>query len=253
MEFLGTIAFLVFIILFVRLVIKTRKRDATLRVSSLTEDLPQNPDIQTVARPLSYVHSPVAKRNEGLVPRPSSNAEEAEVYVTRALSVLGSNYIIFTNLIIRKPGLVQTAEIDHLVISPFGIFCIETKSHVGSVYGSAAEPEWKQYLQGTGYPLRSPLFQNGNHIKALRTLLDGKLKSKIHNIVVFPNISKLKVNSPLVFTRCEDIVALIDKHRTIVYSNKEMADIVYLLARYTHDYDKLQDEHIQNVTHYMNR
>ena len=209
------------------------------------------PDHSAARSAFSYIHEPDAKKKDFPRTAVSTNADETEVYVTRSLSGLGHNYIIFTNLIIDKPGLIKTTEIDHVVISPYGIFCIETKSHGGSIYGSAASKEWQQYLQGVAYPLYSPLFQNSTHAKALSLLLAPQLKSKVHSFVVFPNANKVKVNSSSVFRDIKKLIAVIDAHQKVVYRHQELTDIAYILAKYTKQYDRLIGEHTQNVHEYL--
>ena len=201
---------------------------------------------------LSYVHEP--ESNTGLIGLShTTKGKDAEIYTSKLLSTLGHNYIIFNNLIFDKLGVIKTTEVDHLVISPYGIFCVETKSHAGSVYGGARNREWKQYLRGEAYPFYNPLFQNGNHAKALKQLLGTRLKSKIHYFVIFPKADKVRVNSALVISRGSDLIEIISSHRVPIYSNQELSEIAYLLASYTKRYQQLKTEHIENVREYVKR
>lgn len=226
---------------------KNKSTDTTTRVET-----PEKPAIPKSDPGVSYVHAPAEKRKNWLGRVFASKPEKAENYTTEVLSNLGVNYIIFTNVIFDKPGIVKTTEIDHLVISPFGIFCVETKSHSGSIYGNAGAKYWKQYLAGTGYSFYNPLFQNSNHSKALGCLLGKRQKSKIHNYVVFPYADKVRVNSGAVFMEGRELIGAIDAHQRLIYSRQELTDIAYTIARYTSVYKRMQEVHVDNVRKYMN-
>ena len=200
---------------------------------------------------LSYVHAPASKKASALESLLSSKADRTEDLVTRSLRGLGHDYIVFPNLIIAKTGYIKTTEIDHVVISPYGIFCVETKSHVGSIYGAVSKKAWTQYLHGRAYNLYNPTFQNNNHAKAITRLLLGKIKAKVHGFVVFPNAEKVKVNSGLVFNSTKELIETIAIHRSVIYSRQEMSEIAYILAKYTHQYEQLRDKHAQNVHVYL--
>jgi len=202
---------------------------------------------------LSYVHEPASKKHGLVGALFSSKSEHTEDSVTRALSELGPHYIIFTNLIVSKNGYIKTTEVDHLVISAFGIFCIETKSHSGSIYGSAINKEWNQYLGEKTFHFYNPIFQNETHVKALSHLLSHKLKAKIHNYVVFPNTEKVRVNSGLVFESTDKLIQALNKHRRMVYGQEDLTEIAHILAKYTHRYEQLRDKHARNVHAYLTR
>ena len=55
-------------------------------------------------------------------------------------------YVIFNNLTVPSNGNTSLTEIDHVVVSQYGIFCIETKSQQGTIYGAIKSTHWKQQL-----------------------------------------------------------------------------------------------------------
>ena len=251
---------LVVIAIFLWVVVIFSKRDGDKKIDKLIDEpLPavqrepvhEKPVAAAPYVGLSYVHEPISKKASLSSTQLSTRAEQAEDYVNRSLSTLGHSYIIFTNLIVDKPGYIKTTEIDHVIISPYGIFCVETKSHVGSIYGSVAKKEWKQYLKGKDYSFYNPVFQNNNHAKALSLVLGQRLKSKVHSYVVFPYADKVKVNSPYVFTYTKDIIAIIDAHQKLIYNTQELSDIAYALAKYTKEYNARRDKHAGNVHEYV--
>lgn len=80
-----------------------------------------------------------------------------------------NEYHALHNITLETAG--GTAQIDHLVVSRWGIFVIETKTLRGAVSGKPDEPWWAVNCHGRVYPLRNPLHQNQGHVKALREVL----------------------------------------------------------------------------------
>ena len=64
------------------------------------------------------------------------------VHVDKAL---GDEYILLNNCTI--PDQEQgTTQIDHILISPYGVFIIETKNYTGWIFGSARQKQWTQKI-----------------------------------------------------------------------------------------------------------
>ena len=76
-----------------------------------------------------------------------------------------------------------TTQIDHVLVSPFGIFVIETKNMKGEIYGREFERLWTQKIGRRSYTFQNPVGQNYRHIKALSRYLG--LDEKVFRSVVF--------------------------------------------------------------------
>lgn len=92
------------------------------------------------------------------------------------------------------PATNGTTQIDHLLISPFGLFVIETKNISGWIFGSKDQHKWTQSLYGKTFSFQNPLLQNYRHTKCLADYLDID-HSIIHPIVFF--ISKCTFKTPM--------------------------------------------------------
>lgn len=184
----------------------------------------------------------------------TNSAGEVEKYVTQQLLSLGENYFIFQNVILPSAyKKMLYTEIDHIIISQFGIFCIETKSHVGSIYGNKDAQDWKQYLYGDqSYDLYNPLKQSYSHTEALKNFLGSNLRSSIHYYVVFPKARVVKVNSTLVSGDIHEIIDRIARHQTVMYDINDLERILKSLAHYDSKHAELEDRHIKAVRDYMN-
>jgi len=98
---------------------------------------------------------------------PERKGARGERMVHNALtSVLNEqDYQVLTDLILPVAG--GTTQIDHLVLSRFGIFVIETKNMSGWIFGSADRAKWMQVQKSSKRQFQNPLRQNYAHVKAV--------------------------------------------------------------------------------------
>lgn len=96
-------------------------------------------------------------------------------------------YLLANVLIPLKNG--YSAEIDSILITRKGIFCIEVKNWVGRVKGTDDDTYWYQEyddpkVQNKRH--RNPVMQNQRHVVVLARKLKNKFN--IDNAVIFPNL-----------------------------------------------------------------
>lgn len=108
--------------------------------------------------------------------------------------------MIFNDVVFENNG--KKSQIDHIVVSDYGIFVIETKNYKGAIYGAGNKTYWTQYLGKKNFKFYNPVKQNQGHIYALEHILKGLMPLEFISIVVFTERAKLKVavNTPLVFS-----------------------------------------------------
>ena len=87
-----------------------------------------------------------------------------------------------------------THQIDHIVISKYGIFVIEMKNYYGLIIGNQYKEKWYQYLGKNKYVFHNPMYQNYGHVKTLSIALNLSEELFIP-ITCFSNQVKLKVTS----------------------------------------------------------
>ena len=88
-----------------------------------------------------------------------------------------------------------TTQIDHIIVSRYGVFVIETKNMKGWIFGSANQKTWTQKIYKHTHKFQNPLHQNYKHVKTLEALLDIPA-SAIHSLVVFVGDSTFKTELP---------------------------------------------------------
>lgn len=117
-----------------------------------------------------------------------------EKTVAAFLSTLDSNkYKTINDVIVEVEG--KTSQIDHIVISNYGIFVIETKNYKGHIYGDDHNQYWTQTLGQNTKKFYSPIRQNYSHIQALKQHLLDYPGFRIISIIVFSPEADLRVKT----------------------------------------------------------
>ena len=90
-----------------------------------------------------------------------------------------------------------STQIDHVIVSVYGIFVIETKNYKGWIYGNETQRQWTQsFPNGSKYKFQNPLRQNYLHIKTLADLL-GLEPRYFHSMIAFIGECELKTRDEL--------------------------------------------------------
>lgn len=117
-----------------------------------------------------------------------------EKKVSALLALLGGEYKVLNDVLIRTPN-GDTTQIDHIVVSPYGIFVIETKNYKGWILGGENSDKWTQNIWGNKYQMPNPIHQNEAHIRSLKKTIPNISENKYISIVVFTHNASLKVHA----------------------------------------------------------
>ena len=134
---------------------------------------------------------------------PSTKGWAAEKTVRGILKTLPRDkYFTLNDVYFR--GKRWSCQIDHLVISPFGIFCIETKNYLGMISGDYHDKYLQRKVLGMKYKTYSPIHQNYRHLQRLvETFPLIRSNSKaLHSIVCFMPGGKPKIEGSGAATIC---------------------------------------------------
>ena len=157
---------------------------------------------------------------------------------------LDSNlYQRFHDVII--PSSHGTTQIDHILVSPFGIFVVETKNYKGWIYGSEDQSTWTQVIYKSKHKFQNPLRQTHRHKKVLSKYL-GVGESFILPVISFVGDVELKTELPTnVLT--SRVSSYIKQFNEEVFSNDEVERITGLLSNVKSKYNISKKEHIQSL------
>ena len=89
-----------------------------------------------------------------------------------------------------------TTEVDHILVSRFGVFVIETKDYSGWIFANAADRTWTQVRFKWRFKFQNPIFQNNRHVRAVKELLDFLPPEAVKSIVVFSGGAEFKTETP---------------------------------------------------------
>lgn len=178
---------------------------------------------------------------------PKTKGRIGESSVRRKLDKLNSKeYKVLHDLMIRRTN-GRTSQIDHVVISRYGVFVIETKNYKGWIVGSEKSEYWTQVLYRRKERLYSPIRQNYGHIKALEEHLeDGTIP--FVSIIAFTTRAELKLQemtTDVVYTT--DLARTIQTYKKAVLSNEQIERIqTALSAKRTHT-RKERKQHVADI------
>ena len=121
---------------------------------------------------------------------------EAKVALWSLLTLPPPTYARFNDVTLRvRDG--TTTQIDHVFVSKFGVFVVETKNMSGRIYGAARDRQWTQVFPSCEYPFQNPLRQNHRHVKAVEELLGRQLSAgSVRSVVAFVGDAQLMSGMP---------------------------------------------------------
>ncbi|MES2439562.1 MAG: nuclease-related domain-containing protein [Verrucomicrobiota bacterium] len=106
-----------------------------------------------------------------------------------------ASYRHYHDLYLPRPDARGSTQIDHVVVSPFGIFVIETKNYKGWIFGSEKQLQWTQQIYRSKHRFRNPLHQNHLHVEALMGFL-GLPETSFRPVVFFIGGAEFKTPMP---------------------------------------------------------
>ena len=144
--------------------------------------------------------------------------EQGEKEIRRQLNQLDrSKYTIINDVQFMIKG--KSSQIDHIIVSDFGIFVIETKNYKGIIYGDENSNQWKQVIYQYKNNFYNPIKQNLGHIYALNYVLRQLPVVNYFSLVVFTKRSQLKVKSMTPVVYPHQLIKKIKSQKTVCISS----------------------------------
>lgn len=89
-----------------------------------------------------------------------------------------------------------TTQVDHILVSRFGVFVIETKDYNGWIFANPKQAAWTQTIFKSKFKFQNPIFQNFRHLRAVQSLLDFLPPDAVKSAVVFTGEAEFKTEIP---------------------------------------------------------
>jgi restriction system protein len=126
---------------------------------------------------------------------------------------------------ITLPTEDGTTQIDHIVVSKFGVFIIETKNMKGWIFGSANQKLWTQKIFKYSSKFQNPIHQNYKHLKTLEAQLNINIDA-LFSVVVFIGDSKFKTDMPENVTYASGCLSYIRSHPAELLNQQQVLAVI---------------------------
>jgi len=143
------------------------------------------------------------------------------------------------------PSKSGTTQIDHILVSPYGVFIVETKNMKGWIFGSENQSKWTQVLHRKKYSFQNPLRQTFRQKKILAEYL-GLDESFIYTVIYFVGDCKFKTHLPTNVIS-SGLGSHIKQHQNHVLSPEETSRILNQLNKLTSESTLTTKEHIESL------
>lgn len=138
----------------------------------------------------------------------------------------------------------KSHQIDHIEIRENGIFCIETKSFIGWIFGNENSEKWTQTLyNGKKHQFLNPIKQNKSHCYQISKVI-GK-KYIINSLIVMANNNADKVKCSNVIN-IDDLKSYLRNFDNGVHLSTDEMNEVYKKLRDAAS-DMTTRQHVQNI------
>lgn len=156
-----------------------------------------------------------------------------------------SKYQIITNIVLNAGG--RTSQIDHLVISDYGLFVIEMKNYKGWILGGEKSAYWTQVLFRRKEKFYNPIRQNHGHILALKNNLGEFPNIRYISIIVFSSKATIKVNTSTEVVYTNNLLATIKKYSGPNLSKDDKEKILHKIKAVNASKTYEKAEHIKAI------
>ncbi len=122
-----------------------------------------------------------------------------------------------------------TTQIDHILVSKYGIFVLETKNMKGWVFGSENQKQWTQQIYKHKTKFQNPLHQNYKHVKTLEDLLligSNAKNNSIFSVIIFIGDSTFKTKMPDNVRFARGGIAYIKDKTDTLFNDQEVTSII---------------------------
>lgn len=143
------------------------------------------------------------------------------------------------------PSSNGTTQVDHLLVSPYGLFVIETKNMDGWIFGSENQAKWTQQFYRKKFSFQNPLRQNFRHIKCLSEYLNVH-ETHFHSVVFFIGECEFKTDMPSNVLN-KGFKAHIESYRIPVLAEPELSRIMNAIQRLKNDPSLTKANHLKSL------
>lgn len=153
-------------------------------------------------------------------------------------------YKILNDIMLRTN--YGTTQIDHIVVSIYGIFVIETKNYKGWITGSEYAEQWTKNMYGKKYLFRNPLKQNYAHVKALEEKMNLSI-DKFIPIIAFSGNSNIKVKTSKPVIYISQLKRVVQSYSDIKFKEQELDELVLRIRMSDVTTKETKRDHVEQI------
>lgn len=178
---------------------------------------------------------------------PKIHGSIGEYHVARILKRLNKkDYIVYNNIYLKKDE--RTSQIDHLVLSIYGIFVIETKNYKGWIFGNEKSKYWTQTLFKRKHKIYNPVIQNWTHINFIKNISYEFRNLNFFPIVVFTDRATLrKISSSVPVIKKRKLLKTIKSNMDVCITHGQLAKIDSIIKKSLINGKEIKKEHEKSV------
>lgn len=105
-----------------------------------------------------------------------------------------------------------TTQIDHILVSRFGVFVLETKDYNGWIFAHEADKHWTTVHFRLKFKVQNPIRQNFRHVLAVQRLLESIPRDAITSVVVICGKAEFKTVTPVGVVHIDELVDFLKGH-----------------------------------------
>lgn len=171
--------------------------------------------------------------------------KRGEEQVQRRLCELPEEYHVLNNVLLATRN--GTTQIDHIVVSKYGIFTIETKNYRGDIYGDDYKEKWKQiivtevtyqkkwwktYTFVTKNYFYNPVKQSIGHAKCIEKNIPSHKYAPLVPIVAFTREATIaNITSKYHVIYDDELPSVLSSYTTVYLTDNEVNEIVDILQK----------------------
>lgn len=174
---------------------------------------------------------------------PKQKGKRGEEYVAKILGQLSEEYTILNDLVF--PTERGTTQVDHVVVSKYGVFAIETKNYTGEIYGDDERKEWTQvivtevryrrkwwkvYTYVTKNQFYNPVKQAYGHVYKIKDILKEYSHLPVIPLVVFvggADLSKVHSRNRVIYGN--QLLSTIALYRSVYLNDSDVSKVISIL------------------------
>lgn len=177
---------------------------------------------------------------------PERIGDLGEYKINIQLDQFPSNYKHMSDLLlVNERSSSGYSQIDHVLLTPNGIFVIETKNYAGKLVGSKSDKHWDVNKK---YKIMNPFRQNYGHVQTIKRVLQLSGDNSIFSVISFTRRAVFSIDPEL-----RDI-----KSNELCVYDTELTEFINRKIRFsklqntTHVYSDKQIENMYNTLNTAN-